>query len=88
MSPKSNKKLASSALSVRSEASGKFLKSSSVDKHPRSVTGGLVSRDSKTGRFLEVKTGNSVSKASSKSFTSVKSASTKRAAALRRLANR
>ena len=52
------------------------------------VKGGKVKRDAKTGRFLEVQTlsGKQVSRRISE--TTVKEASSKRTAALKRLANR
>lgn len=52
------------------------------------VKGGWVTRDASTGRFIEVRTEKGVSKVSSESQTSVKEASSRRSAALKRLADR
>ena len=52
------------------------------------VKGGWVKRDAATGRFLEVSTVNGAAKASPASEAAVSKASSKRGAALRRLADR
>lgn len=67
---------------------GHFVRPNSGTKQPKSVKGGLIYRDAKTGRFIEVQTENGATRASSKSLATVKGVSEKRSAALRRLANR
>lgn len=52
------------------------------------VKGGWLKRDAATGRFMEVRTDKSVSKATSASRSVVKEASSRRKAALKRLADR
>jgi hypothetical protein len=52
------------------------------------VRGGYIARSVKTGRFVEVGTSAGAKKASSKTLATVKSASEKRKAALKRLADR
>lgn len=52
------------------------------------VKDGWVKRDARTGRVVEVRTAKGVAKASSKTHVVVKGASSKRSAALKRLANR
>lgn len=52
------------------------------------VKDGWVKRDARTGRIVEVRTSKGVAKASSKTRVVVKGASSKRSAALKRLANR
>jgi hypothetical protein len=52
------------------------------------VKGGWVKRDAASGRFIEVVTPKGVSKSSRKTGAAVKQASSKRSAALKRLANR
>lgn len=52
------------------------------------VKGGWVKREAATGRFMEVRTGEGVSKATSASRSTVKEASKRRNAALKRLAER
>ena len=52
------------------------------------VDGGWVKRDERTGRFIEVHTSNGTRKATAKTETTVKEASSKRSAALKRLADR
>jgi hypothetical protein len=52
------------------------------------VKGGWVKRDAATGRFVEVRTDKGAAKASAASTAAVRKASSRRAAALRRLADR
>lgn len=52
------------------------------------VKGGWVTRDAASGRFMEVRTTEGVSKAGVKTRSSVREASSKRSAALKRLADR
>lgn len=52
------------------------------------VKGGLVTRESKSGRFVAVSTPKGVSKASAKSQSTVEMSSAKRSAALKRLSDR
>lgn len=52
------------------------------------VKGGWVTRDASTGRFIEVRTEKGVSRSSSETRTTVKEASSRRSAALKRLADR
>lgn len=54
----------------------------------KAVKGGWVTRDASTGRFIEVRTEKGVSKVSSETRTTVKDASSRRSAALKRLADR
>ncbi len=53
-----------------------------------SVTGGWIKRDAATGRFVEVRTDRGAAKASAASEAAVRKASSRRGAALRRLADR
>jgi hypothetical protein len=53
-----------------------------------SVKGGWIKRDAATGRFVEVGTYKSVAKASQKTQTVIREASSKRSSALKRLADR
>jgi hypothetical protein len=52
------------------------------------VKGGTVTRDSASGRFIEVRSTAGVSKANPKTRSAVEEASSKRGAALKRLADR
>ena len=52
------------------------------------VKDGWVKREAVSGRFLSVGTGKTVANASPKSETAVREASSKRSAALKRLADR
>jgi len=52
------------------------------------VKGGSVTRDSASGRLIEVRSTDGVSKASPKTRSAVQEASSKRSAALKRLADR
>ena len=52
------------------------------------VKGGSVTRDFASGRLMEVRSADGVSKASSKTRTAVQEASSRRGAALKRLADR
>lgn len=52
------------------------------------VKGGSVKREAATGRFVEVRSENGVSRSSPRSNDVVKEASTRRSAALKRLADR
>jgi hypothetical protein len=52
------------------------------------VKGGVVVRNAKTGQFISVSTGKSVSVRSPKTGEVVQEASSKRSGALKRLANR
>jgi len=52
------------------------------------VKDGWIKREASTGRIMNVGTSKGTSKASSKSISTVKKASSKRSAALKRLANR
>jgi len=52
-----------------------------------SVDGASVKRDSASGRLIEVRSSDGVSKASPKTRSTVKEASFKRSAALKRLAD-
>ncbi len=53
-----------------------------------SVKGGQIKRDAKTGRFVEVHTSTGKHVARKTTVTTVKEASSKRSAALKRLADR
>jgi hypothetical protein len=52
------------------------------------VKDGWIKREAVTGRFVEVGTSKGTAKASPKSHSAVKGASSKRSAALKRLADR
>jgi hypothetical protein len=52
------------------------------------MTDGFVKRDQRTGRFMEVRTSKGTNRASAISEATVKEASTKRSAALKRLSDR
>lgn len=52
------------------------------------VKGGWVKREAATGHFIEVRSGSGVSKATPKTGATVQEASSRRSAALKRLADR
>ena len=52
------------------------------------VKGGWISRESNSGKFIAVKNGTKVSKSSSSSKLTIKGVSSRRSAALKRLADR
>lgn len=61
---------------------------SKKDAETTPVKGGWIKRDAVSGQFMEVHTNNGTAKASPKSESAVKEASSKRSSALKRLADR